>query len=300
MARSAILIAGPTASGKSSLALELAKRHDGVIINADSMQVYRGLQLLSARPGAADLARARHFLYGFVDPSQRFSTGAWLRAAADLISGDELADKTLIFVGGTGLYFQGLTDGFTPVPDVPAEIMAQISKQVLPLDRNQRLALLLERDPQMAEQLKEPDQQRVIRALSVVAATGRSLASWQKEKQAGLLNGFKLEKLVLNPDRDLLRERIQRRFSLMLQSGVVDEVNALLALKLAADLPVMKAIGVRQIADWQMGLISVDEAQNLAVNATRQYAKRQRTWFRKKMKDWDWLSSKADFHRIIS
>jgi len=290
MVKRAILIAGPTASGKSSLALQLAERHDGVIINADSMQVYRILKRLSARPGAGEMARTSHFLYGFVDPGVRFSTGAWLRAVSDLVAGEEVAGKTLIFAGGTGLYFQGLTDGFTNVPDVPEKIVKQISQQVLPLSRQERGALLRARDPQMAKQLNEPDQQRVIRALSVLLATGRSLSSWQKEKQAGLLAGFELKKLVLDLKRDQLRKRIETRFSLMLESGAIDEVNKLLGQNLAWDLPAMKAIGVRQIADWQSGLITRDEALTKAVVATSQYAKRQRTWFRKKMKDWEWLN----------
>ncbi len=290
MVRSAILIAGPTASGKSSLALELAERHNGVIINADSMQVYQVLRCLSARPGAGEMARAPHFLYGFVEPGMRFSTGAWLRAVKDLLKKEQLAGKMLIFAGGTGLYFQGLTDGFTAVPAVSEEIVKQVSQQVNPLSRQERGALLRARDPQMAGQLVEPDQQRVIRALSVLEATGRSLSSWQKEKQAGLLDGFELERLMLDPKRDQLRKRIETRFSLMLESGAIDEVNTLLGQNLAWDLPAMKAIGVRQIADWQSGLITRDEALSRAVVATSQYAKRQRTWFRKRMKDWEWLN----------
>lgn len=293
MVKRAILIAGPTASGKSSLALELAERHDGVIINADSMQVYRILEQLSARPRGAELARAQHFLYGFVDPLVRFSAGAWLGAVRDLLAGEDVAGKTLIFAGGTGLYFQGLSDGFSAVPDVPEKIVKQLSKEVLPLSRKERGELLWARDPEMAEQLAEPDQQRVIRALSVLLATGRSLAVWQKEKQSGLLAGFELQKLVLDPDRDLLRARIKTRFSRMLESGAIDEVSALLAQNLAGDLPVMKAIGVRQIADWQAGLITRDEAIRDAVSATHQYAKRQRTWFRKRMKEWDWLGQQT-------
>jgi len=288
MVKRAILIAGPTASGKSSLALQLAERHHGVIINTDSMQVYRVLEHLSARPRGAELVRAEHCLYGFVDPWLRFSTGAWLRAVKDLLDGEKLAGKTPIFVGGTGLYFQGLTDGFTPVPDVPDAIVNQVSEQVLPLSREQRGELLRARDPEMAGQLHEPDRQRVIRALSVLEATGRSLALWQKEKQTGLLAGFELQKLVLDPARDVLRARIERRFLRMIDGGAIDEVRALLALKLAPDLPVMKAIGVRQIADWQGGAVTREEAIRDAVSATRQYAKRQRTWFRNRMADWDW------------
>ncbi|VAW23472.1 tRNA dimethylallyltransferase [hydrothermal vent metagenome] len=290
MLRRAILIAGPTASGKSSLALRLAERDGGVIINTDSMQVYRVLQKLSARPGEGEMARAQHYLYGFVDPNVRFSAGAWLRAATDLVNSGQVANKTLIFTGGTGLYFQGLTDGFTAVPDVPEEIVKQVSEQVLGLSRHERAALLFERDRETAQQLKEPDQQRVIRALSVLLATGRSLSSWQKEKKSGVLAGFELKKLVLSPDRAELDQRIKRRFSLMLEEGAIDEVSALMAQNIGPDLPVMKAIGVRQIADWQAGIISREEVLTSSVTATRQYAKRQRTWFRKKMKNWEWIA----------
>jgi len=289
MVKRAILIAGPTASGKSKLALELAQLHNGVIINADAMQVYRVLERLSARPGAAEMLRAEHFLYGFVDPSERFSAGAWLRSVKDLLGRDKLAGRTLIFAGGTGLYFQVLSDGFSPVPPVSREIVASVSRQVLPLSRKERTRLLRERDPKMAALLREPDRQRVIRALSVLVATGRSLSEWQQEKQTGLLAGFELRKLVLNPDRDLLAERIKARFLRMLDEGAIKEVQALLALNLAPGLPAMKAIGVRQIADWQGGLITREQAVASAATATRQYAKRQRTWFRKMMKDWEWI-----------
>jgi len=289
MVKRAILIAGPTASGKSLLALELADQHNGVIINTDAMQVYRVLERLSARPGAAEMLRAEHFLYGFVDPAERFSAGAWLRAVKGLLGRDGLAPKTLIFVGGTGLYFKGLIDGFSSIPPVSREIVARVSAEVLPLGREQRAQLLRERDPAMARVLREPDRQRVIRALSVLVATGRSLSEWLQEGQSGILNGFEIQKLLLNPDRDLLGERIKARFSRMLEEGATKEVQALLALNLDPGLPAMKAIGVRQIADWQEGLITREQAITSAVTATRQYAKRQRTWFRKAMKDWEWI-----------
>ncbi len=289
MVKRAILIAGPTASGKSKLALELADKHNGVIINADAMQVYRVLERLSARPGAAEMLRAEHFLYGFVDPAERFSAGAWLRAVRDLLGRGDLSDRTLIFVGGTGLYFKVLSDGISHVPRISAEVVASVSAEVLPLGRDERAQLLRERDPATARMLREPDRQRLIRALSVLAATGRSLSEWLQEGQSGVLNGFEIQKLVLNPDRDLLAERIEVRFSRMLEEGATKEVRALLALNLSPGLPAMKAIGVRQIADWQEGLVTREQATTSAVTATRQYAKRQRTWFRKAMKDWEWI-----------
>lgn len=288
MVKSAILIAGSTASGKSALAIDLARQNDGVIINADSMQVYDVLNVLSARPSADELAKVTHHLYGYIPPAIRHSTGAWLRDVAGLIASSELAGKTLIFVGGTGLYFQALTDGFIEVPSVAPEIVTRIEAEIMPLDRVARLNLLRIRDPKMAEQLHEPDHQRLVRALSVLEATGHSLAHWQKQKQQGLLDDYALKRIVLNVDRDILRARIARRFDMMIQSGAVEEVRQLLSMKLEPGLPAMKAIGVREISDWLAGSLSKEEAKSLSVTATHQYAKRQRTWFRKRMVDWNW------------
>ncbi len=287
MAKRAILIAGPTASGKSMLALDMAKSRNGVIINADSMQVYAVLDQISARPRQEALDQVKHYLYGFVSPAQRFSTGAWLRAVSLLLEGPELAGRLPIFVGGTGLYFEALTKGFTCVPEVPRAIVEEVSAEILPLNREQRQRVLAQADPEMAAQLKEADPQRLIRALSVLRATGRSLAQWQTEEQAGLLAGFELEKILLNPVRELLNSRIAARFEHMLATGAVGEVKQLLELDLDPALPAMKAIGVREITCWQGGEMSREEAIEKAVIATRQYAKRQRTWFRKHMADWE-------------
>ncbi len=291
MSKNAILIAGPTASGKSVLALEMAQRVDGVIINTDSMQVYKVLNRLSARPQPDDLARAEHALYGFVDPSVQFSTGAWLGAVSDLLEATNMAGRTPIFVGGTGLYFKALLSGFTQAPEVPQETIARLEGEIAPLGREERRALLQNRDPEMAALLAEPDSQRLVRALGVLEATGRSLASWQADAQTGLLGGYHLEKIVLNPARDLLRQRIADRFFAMLDTGAVQEVEQLAALQLPPTLPAMKAIGVREILRWQAGEISKDKAAELATIATRQYAKRQRTWFRKQMQGWGWRQS---------
>jgi len=288
MARRAVLIAGPTASGKSALALEKAKQLDGVIINTDSMQIYDVLNVITARPQPDELAKAEHFLYGTVHPSQRFSTGAWLSAVSELMDDPALRARMLIFVGGTGLYFDALLNGVAAVPSVPQEIVERIEADIGELDRVGRGTILAERDPEMAKRIKEPDRQRVVRALSVLEATGKSLAHWQDEEQSGLLDGWELERIVLNPDRDELRERIAHRFEGMFEQGAVDEVKALLALKLDANLPAMKAIGVREISSWLANEISKEEAIERAVIATRQYAKRQRTWFRNRMADWEW------------
>jgi tRNA dimethylallyltransferase len=287
----AVLIAGPTASGKSALALAKARESGAVVVNADAMQVYGVLRVLTARPMDEEMAGVPHFLYGIAPPQQRFSTGDWLRAVGRLMQNPDVSGRPLIFAGGTGLYFDALVNGFAEVPAVPADITREIEREIAGLDRAERAGLLAQRDPAMATRLQSPDPQRVVRALAVLKATGRSLADFQAAGQAGLLGGLALERLVLNPDRDVLRERIARRFRSMLESGAIEEVEALLALRLDPSLPAMKAIGVREIADWLAGKISRDEAVELAVTATRQYAKRQRTWFRNRMADWTWIDS---------
>lgn len=285
----AVLIAGPTASGKSALALKLAAERGGVVVNTDALQVYDGLRLLTARPSVEEMAKAPHRLYGIVSPARRFSTGEWVRAAADVIEAE--GGRTLIFVGGTGLYFDALTTGFADVPEVPAEAVLAAEAEVAGLDREARGQLIAARDPQIAARLKAPDPQRVIRALAVLSATGRSLASFQDEVQTGLLGGFELERLVLNPDREVLRQRIARRFETMFEHGAVDEVRGLLSLDVDPSLPAMKAIGVPEIAAMLAGELTQAEAIERAVIATRQYAKRQRTWFRNRMADWTWVES---------
>jgi tRNA dimethylallyltransferase len=277
------LIAGPTASGKSALALELARTTGSVVVNADAMQVYDTLSVVTARPEPSEMASADHRLYGTVFAGTRFSTGQWLNAAASVIA---VTSGPMIFVGGTGLYFDALQNGFADVPEVPAAITQAIAEEVEPLDGSARLALLRQEDPETAERLGVADPQRLIRALAVKRATGRTLSSFQSAPQSGLLDDFAVERLVLDPDRDVLRARIARRFEAMFATGAVEEVEALRALKLDPSLPVMKAIGVREIGDWLDGKMSRETAIKLATTATHQYAKRQRTWFRNRMGDW--------------
>jgi tRNA dimethylallyltransferase len=284
----AVLIAGPTASGKSALALAKARELGGTIVNTDALQVYEGLRLVTARPGDDDISLAPHLLYGTVDPATRFSTGDWSRAAEKIIR-DAVAP--LVFAGGTGLYFESLISGFAEVPEVPDEALAQATREVAGLDRDARGKLIAARDPVLAARLKAPDPQRVIRALAVLHATGRSLATFQDELHRPLLEGWEVERIVLNPDRDVLRDRIARRFDLMLEQGAAEEVGAFLARDLAPSLPAMKAIGVREIGDWLGGHSTREEMIERAVIATRQYAKRQRTWFRGRMADWEWRAS---------
>ena len=287
MRKSAVLIAGPTASGKSALALARAREAGGVIVNTDALQVYDGLRLITARPSDQETAQAPHRLYGVVPPEQRFSTGDWARAAERVIA--ETGDAPLIFTGGTGLYFETLVSGFADVPVVSPEALAWATDEVAGLGREERGRLIADRDPVIARRLKAPDPQRVIRALAVLKSTGRSLATFQDTPHRALLEGWEIERVVLNPDREVLRQRIAARFELMLELGAVEEVRAFLARELDPSLPAMKAIGVREIADWLAGTATREEMIERAVTATRQYAKRQRTWFRGRMADWTWI-----------
>lgn len=283
--RRAVLIAGPTASGKSALALTLAREQGGVIVNADSMQVYDTLRVVTARPGEDEVAQAEHRLYGTVPAATRFSTGQWLEAVAGVIG--DTGDAPLIFVGGTGLYFDALLNGFADIPEVPAELTLQVQQEIQALDGERRLALLHREDPDAAARLKVVDPQRLTRALAVKRATGRQLSSFQDGIAASLLADFSsVDRLVLDPDRDVLRKRIALRFEAMFAGGAVEEVEALRKLNLDPSLPVMKAIGVREIGDWLDGVTGRDEAIALATIATHQYAKRQRTWFRNRFGDW--------------
>jgi tRNA dimethylallyltransferase len=280
-----VLIAGPTASGKSALALELAEKEGGIIINADAMQVYDTLRIVTARPSEDDLARVDHRLYGTVPVHVRFSTGQWLAAAQVLIAATP-PEQPLIFVGGTGLYFDALIRGFAEIPHVPEAITVQVQQEIQVLDAAGRLALLESEDPHTAARLKVVDPQRLTRALAVKRATGRLLSSYQDDQQTGLLEAFNVERMVLDPERQLLRERIARRFQEMFTSGAVEEVQALRSLSLDPSLPVTKAIGVREIGDWLDGTLNREQAIERAIIATHQYAKRQRTWFRNRFGDW--------------
>lgn len=282
----AVLIAGPTASGKTALAIEMARERNGLIVNTDSMQVYGVLDRLTARPNAEELQAAPHALFGHVSPSMRYSTGAWLSDVETQIQAATLSGQELIFVGGTGLYFDALTNGFAEVPPVPQEEILAAEKLIQDMDGEQRMALLRARDPLTAQRLKVADPQRVVRALSVLAATGTPLSAWQDGTGEGPLAGYALDKIVLMPERSILRQRIADRFAAMMGAGAVEEVEALLALDLDPSLPAMKAIGVPEIAAMLAGTLAREEATERAITATRQYAKRQSTWFRNRMGDW--------------
>jgi len=277
--KNAILIAGPTASGKSALALDLAERTGGVIVNTDSMQGYSVLDVLTARPGASDLARAPHFLYGHVHPATAYSTGAWLRDVMRLIDDGTLSRRP-IFVGGTGLYFRALAEGISEMPDIPQRVRDRWRYELKEQGAVKLHGLLLREDSAAAMMLKPTDSQRVVRALEVLDASGRSILEWQAERGRPLIDRESARFLVIEPDRAALVSRIEKRFDQMLEKGALEEVSQLAALDLGPDLPAMKAIGVRELQAAMAGEIGFPEAIERAKIATRQYAKRQATWFR--------------------
>ena len=281
-----VLIAGPTASGKSRLAIELARRHDGVVVNADSMQVYAELRILTARPTMADEAEAPHRLYGHVPATTRYSAGVWLDDIARALTDADEKGLLPIVVGGTGLYFKGLTEGLAAIPPIPAEIRQRILSEadgVASSDLHRRLA---EIDPQDATQIRPSDRSRIIRAMEVVVATGRPLGDWRAQPAIPLVDVSTVERIVLDPERAHLHERIAARAEAMMAAGAIDEAVRLGGLGLSDSLPAMKAIGVRQLMEHGAGDLSLEEALASIKTQTRRYAKRQMTWFRHQMKDW--------------
>jgi tRNA dimethylallyltransferase len=284
-----VLIAGPTASGKSALALELAERADGIIINADSMQVYRDLRILTARPAAEEEAAVAHRLYGCVDAAINFSAGSWLADAAAVLTDARAQGRLPIFVGGTGLYFKALTRGLSAVPPIPAEVREEVRAR---LERDGVEALhaeLARRDPAAAERLKPRDRTRIARALEVVEATGRSLLDWHREGLPPVLPPGAFSALFLAPDREALYARIDARFDAMLKTGALEEVERLAARRLDPLLPAMKAHGVPPLIRYLKGELTLGEAAQIGRADTRQYAKRQFTWFRHQLPEFAWV-----------
>jgi tRNA dimethylallyltransferase len=286
--KNAILIAGPTASGKSALALDLAERKGGVIVNTDSMQGYSVLDVLTARPVAADLARAPHFLYGHVHPATAYSTGAWLRDVMKLIDDGTLSGRPGIFVGGTGLYFRAWAEGISEMPDIPQRVRDRWRYELKEQGAVKLHGLLLREDSATAMTLKPTDSQRIVRALEVLDASGRSIREWQAERGQPLIDRETARFFVIEPDRTALVGRIEKRFDQMLDKGALDEVKRLSALGLDPELPAMKAIGVRELHAAMAGEIGFPEAIERAKIATRQYSKRQTTWFRHQLGS-EWL-----------
>jgi tRNA dimethylallyltransferase len=279
------LIAGPTASGKSALALELAAETGAAIVNADSMQLYRDLRILTARPSPEEETRADHRLYGVADAAEAWSVGRWLRTVADLLAEFAGAGRPAILVGGTGLYFRALTHGLADVPAVPDPVRATEAERY---DREGETAYrvrLAGLDPAAESRIAPGDRQRLVRAAAVAVTTGKPLTAWRAETRPLLAPGD-YEASVLEPDRAALYARCDARLDAMIEGGALDEVAALHARGLDPALPALKAVGYRELAAHVTGDLSRDEALAAARQATRNYAKRQLTWFRNQTPDW--------------
>lgn len=285
----AVLIAGPTASGKSALALELALNAGGIVINADSMQIYRDLRTITARPTPDEEVRVPHRLYGHVDAAVNFSAGAWVTDAAQMLGEAQAEGRLPIFIGGTGLYFKALTAGLSVVPPIPAEVREEVRAR---LEENGVEALhaeLARRDSRAAERLNLRDRTRIARALEVIEATGRSLLDWHHEGQPPLLPKDSFRAVFLAPERDELYARIDARFDAMLGTGALAEVERLAARHLDPLLPAMKAHGVPALIRHLRGELNLEEAAIIGRADTRHYAKRQFTWFRHQLPEFEWV-----------
>jgi tRNA dimethylallyltransferase len=270
-----VVIAGPTASGKSALALALAQQINAVIVNADSAQVYRELGVVSAAPSGDELRSAEHRLYGVRDGALPCSAADWASMAKREIADIHASGRTPILVGGTGLYLRILLDGIAPVPPIDPEVRARVREA----STEQNRAKLQELDPEAAQRLRPADTARISRALEVILSTGRTLADWQKHREGGIGEAVELHPLILLPPRKWLYARCDERFAHMVDKGAVSEVEALLARRLDPNLPVMRAIGVPELSGYVLGHATLDQAITAGQQATRRYAKRQYTWF---------------------
>lgn len=277
------LIAGPTASGKSRLAMETAARTGAVIVNADSQQLYADLRVLSARPSVEDEAAVEHRLYGVADAAEAWSVGRWSRAATALLA--ELEDRPVLLTGGTGLYFTALTKGLADIPDIPVEVRDAVTQALDAGGETDFRRRLGEIDPAAAARIEAGDRQRLIRAMSVAEHTGRALSDWTADTTP-LLPAGSWSGMVVEPDRETLYASCDRRVAEMIGHGALDEVRALMARGLDPDLPAMKAVGVRELAAHLAGDTSLEAAVEATRQATRHYAKRQLTWFRNQTPGW--------------
>jgi tRNA dimethylallyltransferase len=296
----AILIAGPTASGKSALALALAERLGGTIINADSMQVYRDLRIITARPSLDEEARVPHRLYGHVDAAENYSVGRWCQDARAALDAVRAEGRLPVLVGGTGLYFKALTQGLSVVPPTPPEIRAAVRARCDAEGVAALHAELARRDPAMAERLRPSDRMRIARALEVLDATGRSLADWHHDGMPSILDPGRALKFFLVPDRAALHRRIDARFDAMLAAGALEEVRRLAARRLDPMLPAMKAHGVPWLIRHLAGEITLAEAAEAGKRDTRRYTKRQLTWFRHQMPGWTALPSEGAEEAVLT
>jgi tRNA dimethylallyltransferase len=298
--RTAVLIAGPTASGKSALALELARKLGGAIINTDSMQMYRDLRILTARPAAEEEMAVPHRLYGMVDAAVNFSAGAWVADAERALAETQAQGGVPIFVGGSGLYFKALTRGLSAVPPIAAEVRESVRVRLARDGVEALHAELARHDPASAERLQPRDRTRIARALEVIEATGRSLTDWHRDGLPPLLPPGTFRALFLAPEREALYARIDARFEAMLKAGALEEVARLAARKLDPLLPAMKAHGVPALIRLLKGELSLQEAAAIGKADTRHYAKRQFTWFRHQLPEFEWMTPEAARGWVVS
>ena len=285
------LIGGPTGGGKSALALQLASEHGGEIVNADSMQVYRDLRMLTARPSEDEEARVPHHLFGAVDAAETWSVGRWLTAAKETLMQIAARGRPAIVVGGTGLYFRALTEGLADIPPTPPDVRAEARAVLDDLGEDRFRHRLSAVDPHAVTRITPGDRQRLIRAWEVHAATGRSLSDWQAETSAPATANWR--RWVIDPDRATLNADLDARLLRMVDAGALDEVTRLAARGLPPSAPAMKALGVAPFATYLRGEISLDAALALAQRDTRRYAKRQATWFRHQAADWERVMARS-------
>ena len=286
-----ILIAGPTASGKSALALEMAARHGGAVLNADSMQVYRELRILTARPTPEEEARAPHRLFGHVSVRDAYSVGRWLDDVAGALAWCAGAGYRPIIVGGTGLYFKALLEGLAPIPSVAPEIRAHWRREAGVRTAPELHKVLAERDPEMAARLDPGDTQRIVRALEVIDSTSVSLAEWQRRPGTPLIREHEAECYVVSRSREEVRRRVDTRFDAMMAAGALEEARAIAALDLDPELPAARAHGLRPLLAYLRGKMTLDAAVEAGKLETRQYVKRQEIWLRRNMIAWKTISS---------
>lgn len=295
----AVLIAGPTASGKSALAIKVAQAFGGVVINADSMQVYRDLRIITARPTPEEEASAPHLLFGHVDAAVNYSAGMWARDAARAIADVRGKGLLPVIAGGTGLYFRALREGLSAMPVVPDEIREKVRQAAQGQSSVQLHDQLASRDPLMAQRLRPSDRQRVLRALEVLEASGRSLASFQGQREAGVLADARCLSVFLAPEREALYARINARFEAMMREGAMEEVRALGARNLDPALPAMRAHGVPGLLAHVRGESSLDAAIIRGQADTRHYSKRQYTWFRHQAPDFEWVAPERAYPHLV-
>ena len=292
-----VLLAGPTASGKSKLAIKLSKVLNGEIVNADSMQVYKELKILTSRPSSSDLKKIKHHLYGFVSVKKNFSSGSWLNIVTKKIKSILKKGKIPILVGGTGLYFKALVDGLVQIPDIPILLKEKIRKYHKKIGQEKFYSELLKLDPKVKNFILKSDNQRSIRAYEVKKFTKKSLYDWT-ENTKPTFDPNLFQKFFIHPPKDLLLQQINLRVKKMFKQGVKQEVEEFLKLKIRPDLSANKVIGMQEIKNYLKKKITLTEVKNLIQIRTRQYAKRQFTWARGKMSSWKIINTK-DYKDIL-